>query len=232
MSDLRALLASPTYGPVDPTCASSLRVAIMVAARHGVAWMGDLSPDRMSYGNARNFCAETLVADPSVADGIMWVDSDILLGPESILKLLRGMKNAGADFYSGVYHQRTGAYLPVVFGHVGNDKYKQVEVYEPGVVIKAGACGFGFVWTSTKMILAMKAHPEFDPDLGSWFPTHFCGEDLGFCTRARHAGFQLLVDTGVQVGHMGATQFLTRDDSLKALAKLKDVQSLPKVEVR
>jgi hypothetical protein len=222
---LRVLLATPTYGPVDPHCASALRAAVMTAARHGVEWMGDLSPDRMKYTDARNFCVDVLASEPTLADGIMWVDSDMDPAPDSILRLLHSATVLSADFYSGVYHQRAGDYRPVFYGHVGDDKYKQCEIYEPDKITKEGACGFGFVWTSTKLLKAIEALPEFDRDQGGWFPDHrYSGtsEDLGFGTLARHAGFQLYVDTGIQVGHMGVVQFVTREDSIRALAKGKE----------
>lgn len=222
---MKVLLASPTYGPVDPHCTSALRAALMTAARHGVEWMGDLSPDRMKFTDARNFCADILATEPTLADGIMWVDSDIDCPPDSIIRLLDAAQSLHSDFYSGVYHQRAGNYLPVFYAHVGDDKYKQCEIYEPFKITEEGACGFGFVWTSTRLIKAIEALPEFDRDRGGWFPDHrYSGtsEDLGFCTLARHAGFQLHVDSGIQVGHMGTVEFITRDHCVRALAKGKE----------
>lgn len=221
---MRALLASPTYGPVDPHCVSALRNAVMVASRRGVEWMGDLSPDRMKYSDARNYCATILAGKPGLADGIMWVDSDIDPPPDAILRLLHAVNTRGADFYSGVYHQRAGEHKPVFFAHVGNDLYKQYDVYEPNTVTPEGGCGFGFVWTSTQLIKDIEALPEFSTDRGGWFPDHqYSGssEDLGFCTLARHANYQLFVDTGIQVGHMGPTEIITREHHLRSLTGVK-----------
>lgn len=176
----------------------------------------------MGFADARNFCVSQLAPKPSQADGIMWVDSDIEPEPNSILRLLHAVSQRKADFYSGVYHQRAGEHKPVFYQHVGNDQYKQYEVYEPNRVTPEGGCGFGFVWTSTELIKAIEDLQEFDANRGGWFPDHrYCGtsEDLGFCTLARHAGYQLFVDTGIQVGHMPAPKAVTREDYLRSLTR-------------
>lgn len=218
---MRVMLASPTYGTVDPMCRRALHAAIMTAANHGTSWMGDLSQDRMSYSATRNKAVEILMDDPSMADGIMWVDSDILPRADSIWRLLGMAEKKGFDFLSGVYHTRLGEHKPVFYSYnEERDGFTQCEMYEVGVVKREGGCGFGFVWTSLNMLQKMAKHPLFSLDRGSWFPDHqYSGhsEDLGFCRLAWKAGIPLYVDTGIQVGHMGDANFITRDNHLQVV---------------
>lgn len=229
---LRAFLAVPSYGPIDPLCARNLRIAMMSAARHGVDWVGDISADRMSFMDARNYSVQRLMEDPTVADGIMWVDSDIVCTPGSILRLLETSATNNYHFLSGVYHARRGNHRPVFFNYDPKlDKFEQSLMYEMDTIKPEGGCGFGFVWTSTKLLTDIQALPDFDPDHGGWFPDHHYGkvsEDLGFARLAHKAGHQLYVDTGVQVGHLGETEVITREHHLRVLAATK---GLTKVSV-
>lgn len=207
LTGLRAILVSPTYGNVDPQCARNLRVAMMSAATQGLHWTGDASPDRMPYGFARNVAAATLRNHPDAADGIMWVDSDIVCPADSITRLLTAVKTHSLDFVTGVYHIRKPPYLPVLYKWDDTPKmYLQCLDYPQQQIISIDACGFGFVYTSSRLINAMADSPHFSSSEG-WFPDRRdvggFGEDISFCDIAKKCGFQLYVDTGVQVGHTG-----------------------------
>ena len=216
LAGMKAVLVSPTYGGVDPSCARSLRIAVMGASSHGLHWAGDASPDRLAYGYARNAAASYIRKNPDAADGIMWVDSDIMLNNDSIIRLLTTVKIHNLDFVSGVYHTRKPPYLPVIYHwdeRVG--KYLQAVNYPKEQILSLDACGFGFVWTSTKMINAIADAPWFSETEG-WFPdrrdTGGFGEDISFCDAAKKAGFQLYLDTGVQVGHSGDAKVIWEED--------------------
>ena len=209
LAGLRALMVSPTYGPVDPDCAKKLRMSMMSAASQGVEWVGDASPDRQPYSFARNVAASVARQYPKTADGIMWVDSDIVCKPESISRLLVAMRYAEAEFMTGVYHARMAPYLPQLYHYVAErNGYLQAITYPKDTIISIDGCGFGFAWTSFKLINAIADSPNFNTAQG-WFPDRRdiggFGEDLSFCDQARllEPRLQLYVDTGVQVGHTG-----------------------------
>lgn len=216
LEGLSALLVSPTYGGVDPACARSLRVAVMGAASHGLKWAGDASPDRLGYGFARNISANHLRQDPAKADGILWVDSDIVLKNDSIIRLLTAVKAYNLDFISGVYHARKPPYLPVIYHWDDRvNRYLQAVTYPKDQILSLDACGFGFVWTSSCLINGMADSSDFKASEG-WFPDRRdvggFGEDISFCDIAKKAGFQLYLDTGVQVGHSGDVKVIWEED--------------------
>ena len=216
LEGMSIVLASPTYGNVDPLCAKDLRVAMMSAATMGLHWAGDASPDRLGYSAARNAVAKSIRKNSPSADGIMWVDSDIRMKSDAITRLLTTVKIHNLDFVSGVYHSRKPPYLPVIY-HWDSAAgwYLQCVTYPKDQITSLDACGFGFVYTSTKTINAIADSPCFTAR-GGWFPdtrdTGGYGEDISFCDLATGAGIQLYIDTGVQVGHTGDAKVIWEQD--------------------
>ena len=195
----------------------------MYAGNHGLTWESDVSADRRGYGDARNHACEVLVEQFSEwADGIMWIDSDIRPPQDAITRLLFTARRYGLDFVTGVYHQRDGDYQPVLYQRVkspkkGEGRYAICDGYPPDSIYPEGGCGFGFVYTSLKLIQAIKDSKLWDEKHGKWFPDKRnieggFGEDLAFCDFASRLGFQLYTDTSVQVGHTGDPKVVTQED--------------------
>lgn len=227
LDGIKALLCSPTYGPVDPGCSKALRVAMMHSSNYGVKWVGDVSPDRMAWATSRNMAAQHLLKEgPGFANGIMWVDSDIMMKPDDISRLLGGAKHFGYDFVSGIYYQRLPAHSPVFYHYNKKTKrFSPADEFPEGVIAPTDGCGFGFVWTSWNAVDKIARSKEFDPYEG-WFPDKRqvggFGEDLSFCYLAMKAGVQLYADTSIQVGHAGGPYVVTRADFLREREKLTE----------
>ena len=200
---MKLLLAVPTYGPVEPKASRHLRVAIMHAAKHGgVEWVGDLSPDKMGWEASRNTIVQGAV-NQTEAEAIFWADSDVVLPPEAITRLVLAQK----DFVCGIYCQRIAPHWPLI-AHF-DDKRKHFNWFmewPENVLAPIDGCGFGCVLTSTAMLKAMPA---------PWFTFEQFSEDFDFCLRAAKAGYQLFVDTGVLCGHLMDPQPATVEDYLK-----------------
>lgn len=228
LDGIRAILVCPTYGPPDPDCQKDLRVAMMTASNHGIYWAGDSSTDRMPYGTARNSAAMVLNNAPDgEIDGAMWVDSDIRMAPGDILRLINSVRVYKADFVTGIYHQRAGDYWPVLYDYNAKVKsYNQMATYPDAAFFPVDACGFGFVWTSTRLVRAIAAKPFFNDKKGMWFPdqrdTIGFGEDVSFCNYAMQCGIQLYANTTVQVGHSGEPRVYTKDDFDRKRKESKD----------
>lgn len=188
---MKLLLACPTYGPVDPLAARSLRAAVMTAAKHGVEWAGDVSPDRMKFDAARNAVVEAALAPTITADGVFWADSDVVLPTTAIIQLV----TRGLDFVTGIYFQRAGNHFPLIATF--NEKLQSFQWlvrWPENIVAPIDGCGFGCCYTSTAMLRAMGDSDHFTYKRFS--------EDFDFCRKATEAGFQLHVDTSVICGHL------------------------------
>lgn len=228
----KLILAVPSYGPIDPACQKDIRVAMMVAARHGVVWAGDSSPDRMGWGVARNVVADQALNMPGLAedDGVMWIDSDMRIPPNAIASLIVASVVKSADFVTGVYHQRMPPHAPLFGTYVPHKgKYAWVETYEENVFAPCDGCGFGFVFTSRRTIRAIANLPGFKEEKG-WFPDERhedgLGEDLSFCHQAMTAKIQLYVHTGIQLGHVGDPHVVTRADFIRELTRKKEAMDV------
>ena len=226
VSEMKLITAVPTYGPVEPRCAQELRVGIMATVRDGVEWMGDVSTDRANYSDARNSAAQFLLE--SKANGIMWVDSDIRQEHAAIPTLLKSVEDFGGEFVTGVYHQRNWPYEPTFYHWSEKRKmFRSARVYPPGRYAECDGCGFGFVYTSRRLIEAVAMAPGFDDKKG-WFPDerHFSGwgEDLAFCRKVMlldDPQFQLHVNTAAIVGHTGEQEVIWPDKMLSAGPKVE-----------
>ena len=193
----------------------------MRASNLGLKWEDDLSTDKMSFQDGRNQIAQMAYSgnlDGSKA-GIVWIDSDIVPLPDSIVLLLLSAQFYDAEFVSGVYHQKGGDCKPIFYVYEKEtDLFKMAEKYSPNLFAKADGCGFGFCWTSMKTIRAIAGSKAFNTNEG-WFPdkrgigSH--SEDLNFCLQAMAAGIQLYVNTSLQLGHSGDPKIYGREDFLK-----------------
>lgn len=218
LAAMNLLLAVPTYGPVDPLCQKDVRVGMMVASQYGVRWAGDASPDRVGFAAARNVVAQSLLSLPE-ATGIVWIDSDIRQKPTDMTRLLSSALHFNAEFVSGVYHQRAMPYDACFYEWRPKAKrFAALSDYPLDVFAPFDGCGFGFVYTSRKVIEGVARSKAFNPEKG-WFPDERdslgYGEDLSFCYQAMMAGFQLYVDTGIRLGHSGEQNVIYRDDALR-----------------
>jgi len=204
---MKLILASPSYGPIAPECVIGQRVAIMHAQKHaGVMWYGDCSPHDVKQSTidvARNRIAQE--ACRSDADAVFWLDSDVVLPPDAVTKLVL----AGKDMICGIYCQRVPPHYPVVchFDPTGGADHRGtmnwIVTWPEDVIGEADGCGFGCVLTSVAMLRAMPR---------PWFHFGDFSEDFTFCRQAKAAGFQLYVHTGVLCGHMGIAPVITVDD--------------------
>lgn len=217
------MLASPSVSAVNATAARTLRVAIMHVANQGGKWGGDVSSGRGSVLAARNQAIDgVLEALESGLDveGLFWVDDDLLMPAYALTALAA----PGLDFVCGVYCQRAGDMFPLVgkFEEFdGRRGFRWAVKLPENAIMKADGCGFGMVYTSTKLLKALGK--------GAFDHRDNLSEDLSFCLRAREAGFQLHCLTGIRCGHLGEPTPVTYDMFAEAWAKnpaSKDVESV------
>jgi hypothetical protein len=234
----RIVLAHPCYGPLDPEINKALRVAMMSAARVA-EWVGDVSTIREGWVGARNRAALAALEDAPRADGIVWVDDDVLLPSTAIKRML----SYGHDFVTGMVFQKFGDFNPLVarWSGTGMGWWKE---YPENSLIPADGCGFGCCYTSTDLLRAIQKLPDFKKD--GWFnqfpANHFgkqleadsetaMSEDFSFCMRAKAAGFQLYADTGLLCSHMIGPKFSTQATHKKHWEK-RDREDAEKVKTQ
>lgn len=150
------------------------------------------------------------------ADYIMWFDSDMIFGNNTMKALMDVLdQNGGSGVVSGLYFRRSSPYTPVAFQdlEVTEDNKAKWSDYKGELtgVHEVGGVGFGCVLMSTDVVLEVlgKYGTAFSPIAG-------LGEDLSFCWRARQLGHKILLDTDVKCGHMG--HVVVTEDLFKAVS--------------
>lgn len=160
------------------------------------------------------------------ATHILWLDSDMRFPKDALFRLLAHNEPVVAANYSRRRH-------PALPTAEHRDRgYLFTEADSAGLV-PVTQCGMGV------MLTAMRVFQEIgEPWFQIGYTSHdhqYVGEDFFFCTKARKAGFEILIDQDLskQVRHVGELDY-THLHSLQAreweLAKQQDPEK-PKLEV-
>lgn len=186
---LKVALATPSYGPRDPHIEKHLRAAMMTASNAGVKWAGDVSSIRMAWEAGRDMSAKAAIR--AGADGVIWVDDDLRIPPETFVKLLAHEK----DFTSGMYFQKVPPHWPLVAMFDGNSFQWLADYPDKDQLVEVDGVGFGCCYTSTKLLKALREKH------GRIFEWSDYSEDFTFCLRARELGMKPWVDTTIKCDH-------------------------------
>jgi GT2 family glycosyltransferase len=162
--------------------------------------MGDMKvaflPGSLVYV-ARDKLAEQALALET--DYILWLDSDMVFGPE----LLHDLMRADRDFVTGLYFRRRPPFTPVLYSKIRYGMtpeefvHEEYEDYPKDSVFEIDACGFGAVLMKTSIIR------DVQREFGYLFaPMKGFGEDISFCIRAKQCGYKLFCDSSVKLGHV------------------------------
>lgn len=158
------------------------------------------SPDSQEVGEARN-----TIVQQALDDGVEWLfflDYDVAPPPNALVKLLK----LNVDIAAGVYHSKSVPSWPLI--QVKGWKYA-FEDYEYGDLIKAEGVGMGCT------LIKMDVFRKIEKECGKpWFKTvpgystnsseilPQLTEDIYFCQKAHQCGYDIIVDTAVQCGHV------------------------------
>lgn len=156
--------------------------------------------------DSRNRLAEAALE--SGADRVLWLDSDMELPPDLMVRLSADL-DEGRDYVSGLVFRRNLPTWPVIYDKVEyrtENGTTQLEVsritdWPEGVFGIAGS-GFAAVMMTTKLLrdVTKAVALPFAPMPG-------LGEDLAFCWRARQLGYTLWCDPAATPGHVGVFSY-------------------------
>lgn len=127
---------------------------------------------------------------------ILFIDDDMAFPPDALLKLLEHDEN----IVSGLYLNRNYPHRPILFDAGPTRRYLDDD--ERGL-IQVEAVGFGFLLVNTDVFRSMERPfvrmGEVNPEERN--------EDIGFCLRARAAGYVIYCDLDLPIGHIGQATF-------------------------
>lgn len=162
---------------------------------------------RASCADARNMLAREAIE--SGADRVLWLDSDMVFGPDLYERLSADL-DAGWDMVCGLYFKRELPATPVIYRDINPPTGTATPYmrYPMDDVFQIAGCGFGAVLMTTKLLIEADA---YDPAL--FTPLEGLSEDLSFCARVNAIGARIACDSRVKVGHVG--QFVYGEEVYK-----------------
>ncbi len=230
-------LAIPIAQVVDPKVLQSMLALVNYSANHGVRITDIGVTERCLIDDARNMMAETFLSRS--AEWIFWMDSDMTFPMDTLTKLFDLAEKKDAKMVSGVYYQRRGNNLPVLWSrneettegsvtgimsekgqknkYMGSFMIPHPDKKEP---FEAHSAGFGCVLVH-RSVFEMMDRPWFQFIKGT------CSEDFYFFVNAHDLGFKLWIDPTIDLGHIGDAPVITKADFVrKAQAATMHVEAI------
>ena len=190
---MKILLAIPSARYIETECVTSL---------FEMEKTGEIElviPKSYSVDVGRNIIAK--YAQENGFDYIMWVDSDMILPKNTLVRLLSHDK----DIVAGAYSYKVLGNKEVVakrFQDEEREEYDNLtikEIKESSGLIEVDGFGFGCVLTKVSV---------FNKIPYPWFIyTQEMGEDIFFCRKAQNEEYKLWLDTDVICGHIGTINY-------------------------
>lgn len=141
-----------------------------------------------------------MLAVQNEADYVLWLDSDMVFAPNTLIKMMETLQKNDLDILTGLYFRRTPPYSPVLFDKLeldGEDVHWSEFKEIPEGLFEVGGCGFGCVLMKTDVFIdVLGKHRQLFSPLGH------NGEDIAFCLRARDCGYKIYCDPSVICGHV------------------------------
>lgn len=150
---------------------------------------------RTKVASARNRIVDSAIEQD--CSHVLFIDIDHIL-PDNMLDLL--VENADAAMVSGLVCKRQFPYDAVAFNFLPDKSLDETIVKERGEVIERDACAMGCTLVNLEMIRKLNKPYFFDARLRS---------DLNLCLSFRNQGFRILIDTRVEIGHLGDEPIIT-----------------------
>lgn len=156
--------------------------------------------------------------DKSTSDWLLWVDSDVVITPETFLKLWNQKDKDTRPIMTGVYFTTDNPEeplmvpMPTVFNFVDNKDggfgLTRLHPLPKDKLIQVGAAGMGFVLMHRSVVERIKAvvpDVQFFMEMGRG--TKFIGEDIFFFALCDKAEVPVWCDTSATVPHMKRFSF-------------------------
>jgi hypothetical protein len=201
----KCIVLVPAYGPIEPGCEQALHEL----ERRGY-------PTRRVYGYSDIALGRCELASEAYEEGyeeFLWVDTDINFNPDDVEKI----RSHGLPLCGGLYARKNGHGFAVMWRNTGVEY--QVTFGKDGGLIEVDGVGCGFLHIRREVYTVIEGQglsERCNRQFGKIFVTHYVplvvdepegrrymSEDYAFCWRARQAGFKIMVDTSINLLHVG-----------------------------
>ena len=202
-------------GLVDGRFMDGLLLAIMNAPKIGMRVVNKIRVNGNQIGRQRQVLFDNW-ADVTKTDWLLWIDSDIVVTPDSLKLVWDSADKVSRPVVSGTYfvskeNERSLMQpFPALFKE-GSNKH-ELQIVHPlpkNELIKVDSAGFGFLLMHKSIVPKMR---EVSPDYSLFAEEEGIGdkyisEDIVFFRKLKAAGIDAYAHTGALVQHMKRFSF-------------------------
>jgi len=150
---------------------------------------------------------------------LIMMDTDQVYDAQTIPRLL----SHKLPIVGCLVYRRYPPFDPLMLrGEIG--KYQNINEWEPGSLVEVDATGTGCVLYDVDVFKKMPS-PWFKFSKSSGAVV---GEDIGFCSDLREAGYKIFVDTSIPAGHL--SRMIINEGTWKLYRKVKETEAMHKIE--
>jgi hypothetical protein len=157
--------------------------------------------------DAYNVALTNILAHPQLSKYkfLLTIESDNIVQPDGLLRLLKDMYSTPYAAISGLYWTKGEGGMPMIYGDPKEFPVNfKPQVPLPDQIQECRGIAMGFALWDLELFKDPKLGPpwfetkcNYDPQKGVECAT----QDLAFCGKAVALGYRFAVDTGVRVGH-------------------------------
>lgn len=143
-----------------------------------------------------------MVRDNFRGDYLLFIDADQTFPPDAMAKLIRW----GKPMVGTIIVQRKFPNMPCAAYGNPEEGYCKLLRWPAGALLDVDYVGMGFTLIAREVFEKL---PDGNPfqRIHSPFTNSLCSEDVSFCVRVKKAGFPILVDSSIPVGHIGRFEY-------------------------
>jgi hypothetical protein len=139
-------------------------------------------------------------AQQNKCDYVVFLDSDMMLPHDALLKMLHTLQTTDADIVTGTAFKRTPPFQPCFYTKIGYESKNMKPILESPIEFPNKGLlplqGMGMACCMIDMKVFDKIEKPY------FFPLPNLGEDLTFCLKAKHKNINMLADLSIDVGHV------------------------------
>jgi GT2 family glycosyltransferase len=225
MTDSLVMLC-PVNEVVTPKVYQSSMALVGNSVKHGIDIHHIGVSERELIEGARNSMAEAFLQ--TKCEWSFWLDSDMLVPPDTIVELLRVAKEKNAKIATGIYYQRKGKNYPVLWsrdvpleggGVAGDSERAKTNIYVGSFTVPGEKCKEPFKVHAAGFGCILVHRNVFETLPKPWFKFVYatCSEDFYFLVNAKNAGFETWAVPSLRIGHMGDAKFVYKEDCYRQL---------------
>jgi len=202
---MKLMIGIPGFAGIVPSCQENIAGMIFRLGRdtdYEVAFKVVVKKEQFRARNA--------IVNDAIAGGfdyLLMLDDDMVVPHDLPLRLLAHDK----DVVGALYYQRGGMFKPVIMSEGKPDSYGEINFafwshYDERLTQNRGlyqtdVIGGGCMLFKTEVFKKIPApYFQWEEQLGT---------DIAICTKLRQAGYEIWVDTSIELGHVGEPQMIT-----------------------